>query len=629
MKRKKRFLVLALCGTSATFGCGSKQPPQTPPSNAPSPAANGVAVGGAATGKTPVVNNTNPPSAAGDAGDESDGGQSAPGSDGVPSPPTFGGSIPSNGPQTTGQAGPPPDASGGAPAATVKSKPGSRPLGAGGGPPPSLPGPGGSFPGAAPGNFSGFPPSNQGPPPGDNPFQDPSNQIPTLLSLDERAVRAFQAGNVTRAYGLYQAHLLSLPKNERDEEMGLVRWDKKRIAPCLGYSFAVGLVLNNTSRQDSLKPIGTKLDALRGGPGGSSGASGGGFGLGEGFAGGVNPSGAQQARTAKELNDAAGKYATMFVDAFGKAHSDGKWSEAFRSVELGTPANTPTGSAGPTGPGGFGGFGKPGANGLPGGVPNAGGAGGLEDGLGQFRFRFPQDGLAPDGIGLGINQGPGFGMGPGVGAPNATRALELDPAMAKDIQLARNSIPLGAGLTYIGKGDSIGELAKLATEQHYDALIVFEVDVSFLRVNNTIKNDCRIRVLNLRADKDSKDKAIVSTLLNNRDVANEKNPDAKVETAVENLLKKMHEAYPLDDLPNFKAESIQGRRLKDLVQDKVRSKLDLLCEVELYAARGLIDDKLKLAAFERIAGPDGKDLATAPPEERIPILEKMIQRQYD
>jgi hypothetical protein len=627
MKRKKRLLTLVLCGTAAMFGCGGKQPPQSPPANAPSPAANGAAVASEAPAKAAIANNTNPPSAPGDASDESDGGQSAPGSNVSPSPPNFGGSIPSSGP-TTGQAGPPPDASGGAPL-SVKSRAGSRPLGAGGGPPTSLPGPGGSFPGAAPGNFSGFPPSNQGPPPGDNPFQDPSNQIPTLLSLDERAVRAFQAGNVTRAYGLYQAHLLSLPKNERDEEMGLVRWDKKRIAPCLGYSFAVGLVLNNTSRQESLKPIGTKLDALRGGPGGSSGASGGGFGLGEGFAGGVNPSGAQQARTAKELNDAAGKYATMFVDAFGKAHSDGKWSEAFRSVELGTPANTPTGSAGPTGPGGFGGFGKPGANGLPGGVPNAGGAGGLEDGLGQFRFRFPQDGLAPDGIGLGINQGPGFGMGPGVGAPNATRALELDPAMAKDIQLPRNSIPLGAGLTYIGKGDSIGELAKLATEQHYDALIVFEVDVSFLRVNNTIKNDCRIRVLNLRADKDSKDKAIVSTLLNNRDVANEKNPDTKVETAVENLLKKMHEAYPLDDLPNFKAESIQGRRLKDLVQDKVRSKLDLLCEVELYAARGLIDDKLKLAAFERIAGPDGKDLATALPEERIPILEKMIQRQYD
>ncbi|MFN6128616.1 MAG: hypothetical protein ACK6DC_16125 [Planctomycetota bacterium] len=475
-------------------------------------------------------------------------------------------------------------------------------------------------PGGSPlGGFAGSNPSNSGASPGDNPFEDPSNQIPTLLSLDERAVRAFQAGNVPRAYGLYEAHLLSLPENERNEAMGRVRWDKKRIAPRSGYSFAVGLVLNNTSRQDSLKPIGTKLDALRGGPGGASGPSGGGFGLGEGFAGGSGiPGGPSANLRSKELNDAAGKYATIFVDAFGKSHSDGKWSEAFRDVDLGTPATNPTGPAGSMGlpgAGAFSGFGKTGGNSAPGGPPGEGGGAGVESGINQFRFRFPQGPFTPG--------------SPGFGGQNASPAPTLDPVMAKDIQLPRDSIPLAAGLTYIGKGDSIGELSKLATEQHYDALIVFEVDVSFLRVNNTIKNDCRIRVLNLRADKDSKDKAIVSTLLNNRDVANEKNPDAKVETAVENLLKKMHEAYPLDDLPNFKAESIQGRRLKDLVQDKVRSKLDLLCEVELYASRGLIDDKLKLAAFERIAGPDGKDLATAPPEERIPILEKMIQRQYD
>jgi hypothetical protein len=112
-------------------------------------------------------------------------------------------------------------------------------------------------------------------------------------------------------------------------------------------------------------------------------------------------------------------------------------------------------------------------------------------------------------------------------------------------------------------------------------------------------------------------------------VATSKDGDAVVEKAVDVFLKKMMEAYALEDLPNFKAESIAGRRLKDLVNDKTRSKLDLLCEVEMYASRSLIDSTLKLAAFERIAGSDGKDLVNSEPEDRIPILEKILDRQFD
>jgi hypothetical protein len=216
-----------------------------------------------------------------------------------------------------------------------------------------------------------------------------------------------------------------------------------------------------------------------------------------------------------------------------------------------------------------------------------------------------------------------------MGAPAASPPAMLDPAIAKDLQLPPGIVPLGAGLNYIGKGDSVGELADKAIEQGYDALIVFEVDVSLVRVNRTVKNDCRIRAVSLKGELDAKEKSITSSLLNNRDVAADKEPDSRVDTAVDIFMKKLIEAYPLDELPKFKAESIQARRLENLFNDKVRSKLDLLCEVELYASKGLIDSTLKESAFERIAGSDGKNLATTEPEDRIEILEKMIQRQLD
>jgi hypothetical protein len=596
------------------------------------------------------------------------------------------------------------------------------------------------------------------------------------LSLRDRAINAFKTGNVPRAYGLYQAHLLSAPSDELETALQNLRWDKKRIVPRLGYSFAVGLIVNNTSKQESLKPIGTDLEGLRSSGGGAGGAGGGagrpGFGGFGAPGGGSTASASLPVLPAKELSDAAGKYASKFIEAFGKEHSEGKWSEAFREYEFGSSLTLPTtltglasgfagsGNAGTgTAPGlsssggppaGYGGGGPP--PGYGGGGPPAGYAGGggpppgYGGGQGGPPAGYSGGGGPPPGYGGGGGPPPGYGGGqggppagysggggggppagygggqsgppagysgggtggppagyggsgappaggnppagqgggnagggnmqdnvnyvapqddadsliggagssfgsnsnantatqpgrPGFGAPGvpgssgsgfgSNQAPALDPALAKDLQLPSDTIPLSSGLTYIGKGDNVGELTKRALEQNYDVLIVFEVDVSFLRVNQTIKNDCRIRAVDLRADKEAKEKIIVSTQLNNRDIAVDKEGDARIEKAVDNFIKKLSETYALENLPNFKAESITGRRLKDLVNDKTRSKLDLLCEIELYAYRGLMDNTLKLAAFDRIAGSDGKELVNSQPEDRIPILEKMIGNQFD
>ena len=639
---------------------------------------------------------------------------------------------------------------------------GSNPLGGQGEPESGLPGTGFAGSGFAGSGFagSGAPQNSQ------NPAGAPS--MPAVeLTLEDRAVIAFQAGNSPRSYALYQAHSLHVPSDEAQEMIDKYRWDKKRIVPRLGYNFAVGLIVKKTPQVTDLKPIGTALKDLtsagggRGGPPGLSGGGGvppglgfeGGGGSDAGGSGAPIPAGVR-ALPAKELSDAAGNYAAVFVDEFNKAHSEGKWSEAFRDYSYGSPSLPPSlaglsgllsggaagafgggesGGAGGVGLGGFGagGFGAGGfgAGGFGGGAAGAGGApagyggggpppgalgpggppagyggaggpppgaigpsgppagygggGGAPAGApatgGKSGTKFlpaPQIG-GVGGVGgvgaLGAAGGPGAGAmglrggapgapgpgaggaggtglqlgGPGVpggmmpgfgsesgGNPGAGPSLSNLQSLVKnfdasDLQLPSGSIPLGAGLVYIGKFESLAEMTKQANEQHYDALIVFEVDASMIIANRSIKNDCRIRAINLKAAKDAKDKSFTSSSLNNRDIAMDKSPETKIENAVNGFMQKLFEGYALDDLPNIPAESVKKKRLPALAADTSRTVLDRLAEVQLYFSKGLIDETLKVDAFGAIAGPDGQTLATGTIDEKLPILEKMIKRDYE
>ena len=592
-------------------------------------------------------------------------------------------------------------------------------------------GPGVGFPGG------GFPggglPGSGGQGNSQNPSSAPS--IPAVeLTLEDRAVLAFQAGNAPRAYALYQAHWLHVPNDETQNMADKYRWDKKRIVPRSGYSFAVGLIVKKTPQVKELKPIGTPLSELTSSSNGSAGPSGGAAPPGLGFAGGGGSEGSGSGTSApagvrnlpaKELSDAAGNYAAAFVEAFNKAHSDGKWSEAFReyshgSISLppslsglsgllsggggglggglggsgfgggsfGGPGGPPTGGGPPAGYSGGGAGGPPagysggGAGGPPAGY-SGGGAGGPPAGYGggapagsKPGTKFlpaPQVGLGAAGGGpgagaMGLRGGvpgsPGPGAGPGFGAAGPGAGLQLGapggpgggfagfgqgsggegaasgPSLsnlqslvknfnAKDIQLPSGSIALGSGLVYIGSSESIGDLTKRANEQHYDGLIVFEVDASMIIANRSIKNDCRIRAINLKAAKDAKDKAFTSSSLNNREIAADKNPETKIENAVNSFMQKLMDAYALEDLPNLPAESVKKKRLPALAADTSRTVLDRLAEVQLYFSKGIIDETLKVDAFGAIAGPDGQVLATGTDEEKRPILDKIIKRDYE
>ena len=618
--------------------------------------------------------------------------------------------------------------------------------------------------------------------------------IPAVeLTYEDRAVLAFQAGNATKAYALMQAHGLNLPADESENFNEKYRWDKKRIVPRQGYSFAVGLVVKKTPQVTELKPIGTPLSELGGtgrqqgggagagrGPGARPGAMGPGAGPGLGLdgmgsAGGASSTGGIKPTAAKELSDAAGNYASAFVEAFAREHSEGRWSEAFKSYSFGqaslppsleglsgmlgsasggrslgsgsglggifgggatggAPNGAPAGYGGggppagyaggagggapagygggqggpPAGYGGGGGGGAPPGYGGGGGGASAGGAGGASAGgggasAGGLKYLpAPQDTLSPaSGPGgaaglLGNTGGPGAGaigtgtgggaagllgntgtgpgagllgagVGPGSGATLGNTGGEgpgnmgagiqglggtaagfggagiggagfgSQPSMPniesmvknfsfQEIQLPSGSIPLGSGLVYIGSAENTAKLTERAIEQHYDALIVFEVDASMIMVNRSIKNDCRIRAVPLKSAKDSKEKAIVSTSLNNREMAQDKDPDSKIENAVSQFIDKLAEAYTLDDLPNIPAESVKTRRLATLASDNSRSVLDRLAEVQLYFSKGLIDETLKVDAFTQIAGSDGQTLASGTEEERAATLDKLLKR---
>jgi len=634
----------------------------------------------------------------------------------------------------------------------------------------------------------------------------PSNTPPAIpeveLTLEDRAVLAFQAGNAPRAYALYQAHLLQVPNDEAQSTADKYRWDKKRIVPRMGYSFAVGLIVKKGSQVKELKPVGTPLAQLTGQGGGAAGGGGGFPGRALGGAGGPQglglggPSGEAPAEgvrrlPAQELSDAAGNYAAAFVDAFNKAHSEGNWSEGFRDysygslslppslsgltgllskggagaaggaggfgsfggglggVSLGGPG-APTAGGGP--PAGYGGgaggppagYGGGGAGGPPagygggrsGGPPagyNGGGAGGPPAGYGGggsggppagyggggsggppagyggggsggppagyggaapggaqpgapsggtpgLKFLPPPQapqigqgpgsgvGLEPGAAGLGAGSSPGSGaslepgaaglgapglgagglgagfpgggfpgggsgFGGGAAAPSGPSLSNLQQYIknfdANDIQLPSGWTALGSGLVYIGSGDSLADLTKRANEAHFDGLIVFEVDASMVIANRTIKNDCRIRAVNLKAAKDAKDKAFTSSSLNNREVALDKNPETKIENAVSAFMQRLQEAYMLEGLPNLPAESVKKKRLPALAADTSRTVLDRLAEVQLYFSKGLIDETLKVDAFGAIAGPDGQVLATGTLDERLPVIARMIKRDYE
>ena len=105
-------------------------------------------------------------------------------------------------------------------------------------------------------------------------------------------------------------------------------------------------------------------------------------------------------------------------------------------------------------------------------------------------------------------------------------------------------------------------------------------------------------------------------------------PDG-LDEEVAKVVKETEEAFHLESIPAaLTPEIIAKKRVPTLVKDTEMSVIERLSEVNLYYSKGLVDESQKAEAFELIAGPPGKAIATGSPTERLAAIEKLLEREF-
>jgi hypothetical protein len=300
---------------------------------------------------------------------------------------------------------------------------------------------------------------------------------------------------------------------------------------------------------------------------------------------------------------------------------------------MGPPAGYNGGSSsGP--PAGYGGASGPpaGYTGGSGGMkPSSGGAPGAPM---QFRRRWQgnnmTDGEAPGPANAG-NAGAGLmgGFGrPGFGGPPS--APSAPAAYGPDLELPAGFVALAPCLTYIGS-DETNKLLKKANEHGFDGLFIFEIELTQNKVLNKVINETRIRLL-LPKENIKETKAVFSSKrLNNNQAAKSRSKGESdgIDDVVELVVKKTQENFGLVQVPSaLTPEVISSKRLPALASDKSMLVIDRLSEVNFYFSQGLIDDNQKADAFEKIAGATGQTLAIGALDERLDVVEKLLERDF-
>ncbi|MFN7875922.1 MAG: hypothetical protein ACK5PB_11425 [Pirellula sp.] len=283
---------------------------------------------------------------------------------------------------------------------------------------------------------------------------------------------------------------------------------------------------------------------------------------------------------------------------------DSQGGPGMAGVGIGGPGGVGHGAGAPggVGPGGMG----PGGVG-PGGVDGSGAA----PGMGGY-------GAAP---GMG-----GFGGAPGMGGQTGAGGVarpSIDPA---DVKLAQGIVPLAPCLHYIGAADA-KSLVETAYEQGYDALVIFEVEVTQNRRNNVVTNTALIRCV-IPADSPKNVESLVkSKSLVNRDVAQarRKKENDGVEDVVKSVLRRMGEKVSLQPIPEkITPDYIIKNRLPTLVANEKLSKLCKLSEVNFYYHKGYLDEAQRADFYERIAGELAEDVLSEDLEVRETAILELL-----
>jgi hypothetical protein len=427
---------------------------------------------------------------------------------------------------------------------------------------------------------------------------------PKKLTLKERSVIAFQAGNTRRAQILMGAYALQTTDEEATEIASNYRWANHRATkrPLLGVNVAVGAIIKNPRNISDLAPIGS--DSNNAGSGGMEGMYGGGMGTPGGS------SGSQDKKTFAEVTGAIGK---KLASSFSEKHSDGVWSPAFQEYTL--SRNRP-------------------------GMQNQ-----MNGGYGiNYGSEMGSEGSMPagpaGGIGLSTEapffQAPGaFGFDPYAPGGNSQPPIGMIPG---DTLLPTGHTAIAPGLTYLGS-DEQSKLIKKATQAGFDCLILFELDIKQNQMLQKTLNETRMRaVLPREAAKDVKSIG-ASKVLNNLQAAKAKASGSSdgVDEAVELIIKKLEENLALVSIPSLSPvpteltlDFVVKQRIPQLVDDKDKelTMMERLLEVNFYYLKGFIDEKEKADAFEKIAGTSGLQAAEGSTSDRRKAVEKLLEKEF-
>ncbi len=383
-------------------------------------------------------------------------------------------------------------------------------------------------------------------------------------NLREQAEQAFGDGYEKAAYRLIQAHMLA-SSADASELLALYRWSPARRQPQLGARVAVGVELTSPSELKDYKPIGSLRGFFTKRKGSSKNRS----QPVDDEPAEADPSTAFLPSNNKErlLQKYTGLMGDVLVDHVRAGHIDGKWAPIFQSL---TGVVTTT-------------------------AQFDGGGDGIDDGSG------------------GGDDGSGSVMASAAKSPLSTK---IEGAEAKYMSA-------GPILTYIGRGTST-DLIEQAKTGEFDALIIFDVDVTVNTKLRLIYNSCRAKLVNIA---DGKSLA-ASKLLKNTEAQKEidKSGRSYVVTAMQPVLAMLDELVAMQDIPaTLTSEVIKTKRLDKLVSDESRSKLDAVTEIRLWREKSLLEDADVLSAYEALLGPDdGKKLAIGTDAERLDVVKKLL-----
>lgn len=410
---------------------------------------------------------------------------------------------------------------------------------------------------------------------------------PKPKTLREQAVIAFSQGYDKAAVRLLQAHMLSTPA-EASEILAQFRWSQTRKQPALLSRIAVGVDLKNpyaSQVQQNYKPIGSVKFASNqrnsrrreqapdeGEPISTDTFDGGGTGGGADSTRHFVPGNDKE----RVLQKYAGMMGDGLVDHVRQTHAKGLWSPFFQN-NAGVFGSAPTAvvamAAAPSSDGSEGDFSDEGS-----GSPSP--------------------------------------MSPTIDNSTLGGTPKLEGSESKYISI-------GPSMSFVGVNAS-SELIERAKEGGFDALIIYDVEISLNLRLRLIYNECKARLVSLVDGKT----IAASKPLKNTEVQKEldKPGNTVIEKTMAALNAALDEKVALTDFPSaITADIIKSKRLPAVVADTLRPKLDRLAEIRLWREKNFLTDGELASAFSTILGPeDGRKLASGTDDERKEVALKLL-----